>query len=243
MSHEDVFRCFQEQLKELEEAAVLRKSDVQPLFHDDIKSLQGFLSQVEVKLNHVEQCVGEEIEAIKVLDRKIADANKQQKCLQDMEAACLDTIPAVPSSVVAVESPSHPQVVESNAGFITQGELDEISPYMKGRLTVERINAALEELTRHATKNAAMIGAARKNKTSGIDRKHAMWLLHNIYRNPSVKEKKFFVLESDLRHGKNLKMDNSSKSILTILRHLGRISENRIHADGETYIVYICLYM
>lgn len=231
----DIFKSFQSQLKLVEEATVLRKSDAQALFQDDLKELQRYVLQIENKLKDVERSVEDERRGIMLLDERIEQANKQHLFLRHMEAESMDKIPAVKN----VET----RVVESNHGAITQDELDSVSPYMKGRLTVERINSALRELSTHAAKNADMIAAVKKNKTSGIDRKHAKWLLHAISRNPSLKDKRYFVLESDLRQGKSLKMDNSSKSILTILRHLGRISECRIQADGQTHVVYACLYL
>jgi chromosome segregation ATPase len=229
----DIFSSWKTQLTILEETAVLRKNDAQSLFKDDIRNLQQYLEKIEQRVKEVERSVEEEQREIASLDDKIAHANKQQLYLKSMETDF--TIPA--RMTTSEDAP------QSSRGAITQDELDELSPYMKGRLTVERINVALEELTSHANKNAVMIAAAKKNKTSGIDRKHALWLLHNISRNSSMKNRKYFVLESDLRRGRYLKMDNTSKSILTILRHVGRISECRLQADGKTHVVYVCLYM
>ncbi|PRQ57515.1 putative spindle and kinetochore-associated protein [Rosa chinensis] len=42
----------------------------------------------------------------------------------------------------------------------------------------------------------------------------------------AVKGKHFF-LETDMK-GPSLKLDNTRKAILTVLRHLGRVSETRI---------------
>lgn len=233
----DVFTSFQTQLTILEETAVLRKNESKSLFQDDIRSLQQYIEKIEGKLKDVERSVEEERREIAILDDKIAHANKQQLYLKNMETEF--TIPARMNTIEDVCQ----RECEVSRGAITQDELDELSPYMKGRLTVARINVAIQELTSHATKNAGMIAAAKKNKTSGIDRKYALWLLHNVSRNPSLKNKKYFVLESDLRQGTYLKMDNTSKSILTLLRHVGRISECRLQIDGQTHIVYVCLYM
>ena len=230
----DIFKAFQTQLTILEEATVLRKNDAQPLFHDDLRKIKHFLDNIEQKLQDMEQSVEKERQEVMTLDDKIAHAHRQQQFLKNMEGEF--TIPARMINTVEVQIPQ-------SAGAITQDEFDALSPYMKHRLTVERINLALDELTSHATKNADMVAAAKKNKTSGVDRKQALWLLHNISRNPSLKNKKYFVLESDLRRGTHLKMGNTAKSILTILRHLGRISECRLQTDGQTHVVYVCLYL
>lgn len=229
----DVFKSLQTQLTIVEEASVLRRSDVQSLFKDDLKKIESHVAQIEQKVKDVERIVEQEkLEILKIEDM-IAQAHKQRLLLRNK-----DTEFTIPAGVMRTieETPQCP-------GAVTEEELEEISPYMKGRLTVSRINSALEELTSHANKNADMIVAAKKNKTSGIDRKHALWLLHSVSRNPSVRNRIHVVLESDLRRGKYLKMDNTSKSILTILRHLGRISECRVQADGQTHVVYVCLYL
>lgn len=230
----DVFKSLQTQLTIVEEATVLRRSDVQSLFKDDLKKLESHVAQIEQKLKDAERIVEQEKQEILMIEDMIGQAHKQRLLLRNM-----DTEFMIPAGVIPTRSEETPQC----PGAVTEEELEEISPYMKGRLTVSRINSALEELTSHATKNADMIVAAKKNKTSGIDRKHALWLLHSVSRNPSVKNRIHVVLESDLRRGKYLKMDNTSKSILTILRHLGRISECRVQADGQTHVVYVCLYL
>jgi len=121
--------------------------------------------------------------------------------------------------------------------YITQDEFDSVSSYMKGRLTADKVNAALDELAGFAEQNAVLVLAARKNKTAGYDRKHAIWLHTNIWHHSFLKGK-FWALEADLKAGTALKLDKSGKSCLTILRHLKRIGEVRIQADGSTHIVY-----
>lgn len=51
---------------------------------------------------------------------------------------------------------------------------------MRGRLTPDKINAALDELAGLAEANAAMVAAARRNRATGPDKKHAMWVAFNI---------------------------------------------------------------
>lgn len=51
---------------------------------------------------------------------------------------------------------------------------------MRGRLTIDRVNAALDELAAHAEANAALVAACRKNKVALGEKKHGQWLMHNI---------------------------------------------------------------
>lgn len=48
-----------------------------------------------------------------------------------------------------------------------------------------------------------------------------------------------WVLESDLKTGNALKLDKSGKAILTVLRHLGRISEARVSVEGTTLLAIL----
>ncbi len=50
-----------------------------------------------------------------------------------------------------------------------------------------------------------------------------------------------WVLESDLRSGSAVRLDKTGKTLLTLLRHLGRLQELRVQADGATHLVYLLL--
>lgn len=123
--------------------------------------------------------------------------------------------------------------------YITQDEFKSVSTYMRGRLTADKVNAALSELASHAETNAMLVAAAKKGKSVGVDRKHAQWLAYCIAGHESLRGKQWWVMESDLRGGRALKMDNSGRMILTLLRHVGRLSETRISVDGSTHVVHI----
>eukprot|EP00249_Psilotum_nudum_P001454 c13921_g1_i1 orf=355-987(-) len=107
--------------------------------------------------------------------------------------------------------------------YITVDELDSLSSYMRGRLTLDKINAAVDEMAMYADANARLIAAPRKKL--GEDLLERVLELRNIAFSDTLKGKYFF-LESDMR-GPVLKLDNTGKAILTVLRHLGRIVEVR----------------
>ena len=113
-----------------------------------------------------------------------------------------------------------------------------MSSYLKGRLTTDKVNTALDELATRAEENAAVVYAARKGKTIGAEKKHALWLYHNIASHESLKGKPYWALESDLKSGHALRLDKTGKTTLTLLRHLGRITEVRISVDGTMHVVY-----
>ena len=55
---------------------------------------------------------------------------------------------------------------------------------MRGRLTADKVNAALDELAALAEGNAAMVAAVRRNRATGPDKKHAMWVAFNVAVSP-----------------------------------------------------------
>jgi len=137
--------------------------------------------------------------------------------------------------------------IHDTSGLVRHEEFAGVSSYMRGRLTVEKINNAILELTRHATQNRDMVRAVRKGATATakhMDRKHALWLNQHIV--PAVKDSgsKFFVVDQDLKRGTHLPAgSNSSRAILTILRHLGRVTETRLTVDGKAHVIYSLLYL
>ncbi|XP_022870330.1 spindle and kinetochore-associated protein 1 homolog isoform X2 [Olea europaea var. sylvestris] len=108
--------------------------------------------------------------------------------------------------------------------YIANNELDALPSYMKQRLTLDKVNAAINDMATYADANAQIIMAPRKKLSENmLDRALE---LREISWNNVVKGKHFF-LEADIK-GPALKLDNTGKATLTVLRHLGRISESRI---------------
>ena len=64
--------------------------------------------------------------------------------------------------------------------YITQAELGSVSSYMRGRLTIETVNAALDEAAAHSEANSRLMSAARQNSVKPADRKRATTLLHCV---------------------------------------------------------------
>ncbi|KAL6128999.1 hypothetical protein ACLB2K_072352 [Fragaria x ananassa] len=96
--------------------------------------------------------------------------------------------------------------------------------YMRGRLTLEKVNAAINDMATYAEANYQLIAAPKKNVAG--DRWEKALEIRDIAMHEAVKGKHFF-LETDMK-GPSLKLDNTGKAILTVLRHLGRVSETRI---------------
>ncbi len=122
--------------------------------------------------------------------------------------------------------------------FVTHEEFEAVSSYMRGRLTADRVNAALEELAAKAEATAALVAAARRGRPLGAQRAHASWLLFNIAGAEALRGRAW-ALEADLRGGAALRPGGSGKALLTLLRHVGRVAEVRVPAEGATHLVFI----
>ncbi|RCV13053.1 hypothetical protein SETIT_2G315800v2 [Setaria italica] len=108
--------------------------------------------------------------------------------------------------------------------YISTEELASLSSYMRGRLTLEKVNIAINEVASYADANAHLVTCPKKKLSEDMWDKALE--LRDIAATEAVKGKPFF-LEVDIK-GPGLKLDNTGKAILTVLRHLGRIHETRI---------------
>ncbi|WVZ65946.1 hypothetical protein U9M48_015226 [Paspalum notatum var. saurae] len=108
--------------------------------------------------------------------------------------------------------------------YISTEELDSLSSYMRGRLTLEKVNIAINEVASYADANAHLVTCPKKKLSEDTWEKALE--LRDIAANEAVKGNHFF-LEIDIK-GPGLKLDNTGKAILTVLRHLGRFHETRI---------------
>jgi hypothetical protein len=124
--------------------------------------------------------------------------------------------------------------------FVTHEEFEAVSSYMRGRLTPDRVNAALEELAAKAEATASLVAAARRGRPLGAQRAHASWLLFNIAGAEALRGRAW-ALEADLRGGAALRPGGSGKALLTLLRHVGRVTEVRVPAEGATHVVIVLL--
>lgn len=239
--------------------------DVRKLYTDDMIQLEKSVGALENTVAEIERQLAQERDAQRQLrEEAMASATVQHEYLQGV----LQRIPAyVPKGVSTAEH--HPQQARPTkrdlkkkiAGmastshdtptgeqikrtaprrFISEDEFMSVSSYMRGRLTAEKVNGALDELATYAETNAALVRAAKQNKTSGYDRKHAMWLMTNVAHHPSVKGK-MWALEADCKAGRHLRMDNTGRSIIMVLRHVSRLNEVRIPVDGTTHLVYVLM--
>ncbi|KAL6639260.1 hypothetical protein ACP70R_022990 [Stipagrostis hirtigluma subsp. patula] len=95
--------------------------------------------------------------------------------------------------------------------YISTQELDSLSSYMRGRLTLEKVNIAINEVASYADANAHLVAGPKKKLSEDAWEKALE--LRDIAATEAVKGKHFF-LEADIK-GPGLKLDHTGKAILT----------------------------
>ncbi|KFM24003.1 Spindle and kinetochore-associated protein 1-like protein [Auxenochlorella protothecoides] len=258
---EQVVLAFSAQISELQQATLLRADDASAaLYKDDLVALESRVRELEGRVRGVREQLARDRAALPAAQAVIRAATLQQRQLEHVEA-CLPTfLPSLPPTppvhggggdTVHAEparrprAPGQENCAEPNAvpRYISSAELESLSSYMRGRLTADRVNQSLDELAAHAARNAALVLAARRGRVAGADKRHGMWLAYSVaVMEGGIKEPlrgQRWVLESDLKTGNALKLDKSGKAILTVLRHLGRISEARVSVEGTTLLAIL----
>ncbi|KAF3440021.1 hypothetical protein FNV43_RR18299 [Rhamnella rubrinervis] len=252
-SLDSMISAFNARIAELQELVIAR--NMYPASSiTDLSAVDASLKAMELQIQAIKDRVREETLAIPKA-RKLIDASlKQQKKLQSLSVYAPFHIPerlsvlnadsnkrdfsllpeastedACYRSIKLEEEPAAPPKEKKGRSsaplwFITDNELDSLSAYMKGRLTVDKVNAAVNDMATYAEANAQLITAPKKKLAENVWEKALE--LRDIAMAEAVKGKHFF-LETDIK-GPSLKLDNTGKAILTVLRHLGRISETRI---------------
>ncbi|XP_077236142.1 spindle/kinetochore-associated-like protein [Tasmannia lanceolata] len=216
----------------------------------DLSAVDASVKTMEYQMQAIKDRLREETEALPKAKRLIELSLRQQKKLQHMlshqppglhdnaaisfrnpNCSTQETpncdIPVVPSKVR--EEPAVPPKEKKGRGsvprwYVTAEEIDSLSSYMRGRLTLDKLNAAVNEMATYADANAQLIAAPKKKL--GEDAWEKALEVRDIAMTEAVKGKHFF-LETDMK-GSGLKLDNTGKAILTVLRHLGRIQETRV---------------
>ncbi|CAK9309799.1 unnamed protein product [Citrullus colocynthis] len=225
----------------------------------DLSAVDASLKAMELQVQAIKNQLREEAEAIPKAKKLIEASLKQQKRLESISLHVPSYYQILPERVSALnlntslcseakksgtefgsreaESvisilPKEKKGSSSPLWYITTDELNSLSSYMRGRLTVDKVNAAVNDMATYAEANAQLIVVPKKKLAENLWEKALE--LRDIAATDAVKGKYFF-LETDMR-GPSLKLDNTGKAILTVLRHLGRISETRIgHQRSSLY--------
>jgi hypothetical protein len=97
---------------------------------------------------------------------------------------------------------------------------------MRGRLTVDKLNAALDDARRLVDARYRVLGAVGSGRAGGADRDRldAMRELEQAAQDAVPGCGRFFS-EADLADSTILRLDTAGKMLFSTLRHLGRLHE------------------
>ncbi|OAY78884.1 Spindle and kinetochore-associated protein [Ananas comosus] len=223
---DDLVSSFTIRIAELQELVIARNMYPATTI-PDLSAVDATLKAMESQIEAIKGRLQEEKNAIPKAKRLVEQSQRQQRKLQHMlahvPAAMVESLTLVdrnPSSAilevsdcdVAYEASKQREepVAAPKKGrgsaprwYISAVELDSLSSYMRGRLTLEKVNIAINEVATYADANAHLISCPKKKE------------LRDIAMAEPVKGKHFF-LEADIK-GPGLKLDNTGKAILTRL--------------------------
>ncbi|CAL9245613.1 unnamed protein product [Arabidopsis halleri] len=260
-SLDSLIASFNKRICELQELVIARNMYPASTI-PDLSAIDTALSSMELQVQSIKDRLREETEAIPKAKKLIEASLKQQGKLQKMSIYAPSHIP---DKATMLNSDLNRCLLQQNAKqyeqnstlsslkfdeeavvlpkekkgrgspplwYITAEELNSLSSYMRGRLTLEKVNAAINDMASYAEANAHLIAASKQKLAENLWEKALK--LRDIVTEQAVKGKHFF-LETDMK-GPSLKLDNTGKAILTVLRHLGRISETRI---GQNRVIIL----
>ncbi|KAI3371770.1 hypothetical protein L3Q82_024323 [Scortum barcoo] len=207
--------------------------------HNKIKKLGQELFALERLLEEFEKCVGqqrEQLKHLKELDKLF------QKDLEDVQHL-QDNIPA---HMPRRKGPANEPVINQNEAadaqpapldnvkktkkssvremeFITMPEFDSIPQYMRGRVSYDQLNAAVQSINTTVTAKYKILHQSVKTLNN-----HAR-KLHQRFKDQETKDTKgqYFVVEDDIREFTQMKVDKRFQGILNMLRHCQRLRELR----------------
>ncbi|VAH45734.1 unnamed protein product [Triticum turgidum subsp. durum] len=199
-SLEAVATVFRSRVNELQDLALARNMYPATAV-TDLTAVDTSVTAMEAQVQAIRRRLQEELDAIPKAKKLVEKSLKQQQKLQHMLA---NMPPGMREDIVATPL--------------------EQSLYMRGRLTLEKVNISINEVATYADANAHLVACPKKKLSEDTWEKALE--LRDIAATEAVKGKHFF-LEADIK-GPGLKLDHTGKAILTVLRHLGRIHETRI---------------
>lgn len=115
--------------------------------------------------------------------------------------------------------------------YLTVEEFEEIPKYIKGRISYEQVNNAIDEIHKAITAKYKIMRLPRSAMGEPVMKKYKAF---KEAETPET-EGEFFFIDDDLKTYTQLKMDSTGRAILTMLRHCGRLGEVR----GKKLLRYV----
>jgi len=192
------------------------------------------LDLIETDLTTVRSYITTEREALKALKQKLAPIRGFFDNSQSNSEPKTSTINKKLRSVnfsAEIGTEDNNTSTDKNVEMvpITLTELDGLPKYLRGRLTIEKINAFVRDFNRFTSEKYAILLRSNPAKLS-TDQRQKFFEWKNLECDET--DGKRFITEADLKSKSSngtgsFKFDQVARNILTILRHIGRIKEVR----------------
>eukprot|EP00656_Telonema_subtile_P032564 TRINITY_DN35795_c0_g1_i1.p1 TRINITY_DN35795_c0_g1~~TRINITY_DN35795_c0_g1_i1.p1 ORF type:complete len:242 (-),score=74.07 TRINITY_DN35795_c0_g1_i1:225-950(-) len=127
-----------------------------------------------------------------------------------------------------------PEVEIPSVLYVTQEELDSCPAYVKGRVTVKRVNASVDELVDRFRKSKELLTLELSGMSDPQLNKLKKFREMEL---PELASQTPFVMLPELTTSKYCKQDSTSKSAMAVLRHLGRINERPISGTSRIFTI------
>lgn len=200
----------------------------------DVLALQGLLQQFEECVDQQRQQLKDLKELEEALQDRLEDVghlkNNTPAHMPKREAPAQGHNPVeVKQNDAADVKPPQEQVKKSSRSFIrevdfiTVTEFDSIPQYMRGRVSYDQLNAAVQSINTAVTAKYKILHQPAKSLNNQSRR------LQQRFKEQETKDTKgqFFVVEEDLRDFTQMKLDKRFQGILNMLRHCQRLRELR----------------
>ncbi|XP_033750404.1 spindle and kinetochore-associated protein 1-like [Pecten maximus] len=120
--------------------------------------------------------------------------------------------------------------------YITVEEFENVPKYIKGRMNYNQVNTMMDEINK-AYKEKYKVLAMKRTTLSDVNRKR--------YEKFKLQESKettgeHFIVDEDVKEFSHIKMDSVYRSLMTLLRHCGRLKE--IRGGGHTRYACVEIY-
>ncbi|XP_059155376.1 spindle and kinetochore-associated protein 1-like [Physella acuta] len=239
LTMEDLVRHFQAQIAVLKHSLMLSNGSTDSNYTKAATSLDLLIDSMKSELRS--------------LQRNVNDARKHLQSLEDVKIQtqnfighlqyALDNIPSkLPNKkqteVPALKSNANNQNSSANTckmesavvnngcsylHYLTVAQFETVPKYMKGRMTYDKVNVVIEQLD-NAFKDKYKLMKQKKSTLNDANRKR--YETYKLQENDNTKGI-CFIVEKDITELTNLKLDTSTRNILTILRHCGLLHEIR----------------
>jgi len=157
---------------------------------------------------------------------------KAKRGSEDTEAAAKENIQKPRKTRRAKEVSSADNGSEfPKLAYLTVEEFEEIPKYIKGRISYDQVNNAVDEIHKVVAAKYKILRLPRSAMGEPVMKKYKAF---KEAETPET-EGEYFFIDEDLKTYSQLKMDSTGRAILTMLRHCGRLREVR----GKKLLRYV----